>query len=92
MGMTKEERAEYMREYARRYAGYFSEKSYHWQLRHPEQVKRYKKAYRERNREKLNAQARERAKKRREEHGEEVRAKQREYYYKQKLKLIREER
>lgn len=92
MGMTKEERAEYMREYAKKNAGYFSEKSYLWQLRHPEQRKAYQKAYREKNREKLNAQMREYAKRRREEHGDEVRAYEREYYYKSKLRRLRDER
>ena len=84
--MTKEERAEYMREYAKRYRGYFSEKSMLWQVRHPDQVKRFKKAYRERNRERLNAQARERYAKNKEKY----RAYQREYYYKSKLRSVKE--
>lgn len=87
--MTKEERAEYYREYQRRNAAYCCEKSMLWQQRNKEHVNAYRRAYYLEHREEMCRKARERAKKRRAEHGDEVRAKQREYYAKSKLKIIR---
>lgn len=92
MGMTKEERAEYMRDYAKNNAGYFVEKQMLWAERNRDKVLAYRRAYYRRHIEREREKARKRYHARTEEQKEQRRTYQREYYYKQKLKLIREEK